>query len=106
MPMVVNTECIEMCQQCMLACEVCLAEMIGMESANDCPACCRECVDICSLCVLAMARRSHFASDYCTICADVCDWCAEQCGSHPHEHCKRCADACERCAASCRTMAG
>ncbi|WP_390176068.1 four-helix bundle copper-binding protein [Mariniblastus fucicola] len=39
------------------------------------------------------------------MCAGACDWCAEQCGAHDHEHCKRCAESCRKCADECRKMA-
>ena len=42
--------CIEACQECAKDCEVCLSEMIGKKSHNDCPQCCQECIHICTLC--------------------------------------------------------
>jgi hypothetical protein len=97
--------CIEACQRCALDCENCLSEMMGKPSDNDCPACCRECIETCILCTQAMARQSRFADQYCGICADVCDWCAEQCGEHDHDHCQKCAESCRACAEACREMA-
>jgi hypothetical protein len=35
----------------------------------------------------------------------VCEWCAEQCGAHNHDHCRRCAESCRVCAAECRKIA-
>jgi hypothetical protein len=39
------------------------------------------------------------------LCADICDWCAKECGAHDMDHCKLCAEACADCAAACRKMA-
>jgi hypothetical protein len=99
-------DCIAACNDCATECGNCFAHMVGKESKNSCPACCIECLAICRLCVDAITRNSPFAKQTCKLCADICDWCAKQCGAHDMDQCKRCAAACRRCAEACRKMAG
>src|SRR5467141_507681 len=78
-------KCIEACQECILRCEECIKEMATEASDNDCPVCCHECLQLCQLCISAMARDSQNVKDTCALCAQVCEWCAEQCGVHGHD---------------------
>ena len=98
-------DCIAACNDCATECGNCFAHMVGKESKNSCPACCIECLAICRLCVDAITRNSPFAKQTCKLCADIRDWCAEQCDAHNMDQCKRCAAACRRCAEACRKMA-
>ena len=98
-------DCIEACQACLVDCQNCLMEMAGKKSMNDCPACCVQCVDACTICLKMMAGGGKFATDYCELCAKVCDYCAEQCEAHDHDHCQRCAESCRKCAEACRALA-
>ncbi|GAB4366556.1 MAG: four-helix bundle copper-binding protein [Methylohalobius crimeensis] len=99
-------ECIRLCLECAIACEVCLYKMSGLKSHNDCPVCCRECLELCLLCAQAMARESKWEKEYCRLCAEVCEWCADQCAEHTHhDHCLKCAESCRKCADACRQMA-
>ena len=98
-------KCIEACQQCLVDCQYCLFEMAGKKSMNDCPKCCAECVDACLMSIKMMAADSKHASQYCLLCALICEWCAEQCGAHEHEHCQICAESCKKCAEECRKIA-
>lgn len=100
-----SIECIRACNECAIACEICLNEMIGEESPDDCPRCCRECLEICTLCARAIARESMFVAEYCRLCAQICQWCAEQCAQHKHVDCQRCAERCRWCARKCLKMA-
>ena len=98
-------DCIDACNLCAVDCGICFSHMAGKESINACPSCCIECAAICRLCTDAIARNSPFAKQLCKLCADICDWCAKECGAHDMDHCKRCAEACRDCAAACRKMA-
>jgi len=98
--------CISACNDCATACGHCFAHMAAKDSMNACPACCIECAALCRLCADAIARHSPFAKQLCQLCADVCDWCAKECGAHDMTHCKQCAEACRTCAEACRKMAG
>lgn len=97
--------CIDACYRCAAACEHCLAQMIGEKSDNDCPHCCRECLAICLLCAQSLAHEGKFHQEICRLCANICDWCAEQCEAHDHDHCQACARACRECAEECRKVA-
>lgn len=98
-------DCIEACQRCLVDCQNCLSIMATEQSDNDCPRCCMECIDSCLVCIKSMAADSRFAGRYAAICADICDWCAEQCEAHDHDHCQRCAESCRKCAEECRKIA-
>ena len=97
--------CIKICQQCIIDCQNCLINMGGKDSMNDCPICCALCIDACLVCVKFLAANSSYAKEYCKLCADICTWCAQQCGEHDHEHCKICAQSCMLCAAECEKIA-
>jgi len=97
--------CIEACQKCLADCQYCLAQMAGQESGNDCPLCCVECINSCEACIKALLVESKWAGRYCEICAEICEWCAEQCGAHTHEHCQKCAASNRVCAGACRKIA-
>lgn len=94
--------CINACQQCLVDCQYCLVQMAGKESMNDCPSCCIQCIDAGSICIKFMVADSLFVKDYLRLCAQICEWCAEQCQAHNHEHCKLCATSCMACADECR----
>ncbi|QDV78338.1 four-helix bundle copper-binding protein [Botrimarina mediterranea] len=79
--------------------------MLGEKSNNACPKCCLECAAVCRLCVEAMTIDAKFANDYCRLCAQVCNWCAEECAAHDHDHCQKSAEACRRCAEACQSVA-
>lgn len=100
-----RTACLEACQQCIVDCEACLSAMMTEGSHNDCPACCYECVRACYACVSAMASSSRFVDKYCTLCAEVCRYCADQCREHDHDHCQKCAQSCQECVDACEAMA-
>ena len=98
-------DCLEACNACATACGTCFSQMVGNDSKNACPARCIECAAVCRLCADAIARDSPYVKQICKLCADVCGWCAGQCGAHDIDHCKRCAEACRRCAVACGKMA-
>lgn len=101
-----NEPLIVACLSSATACEACLNAMLGTESGNDCPRCCRECIDICLLTAQALARESAYAGEITVLCAKICAWCGEQCGAHEHDHCQTCAKACLACADLCREFVG
>ena len=98
-------DCLEACNACAIACGICFSQMVGKDSKNACPACCIECAAVCRLCADASARDSPYVKQICKLCADVCGWCAEECGAHDMDHFNRCAEACRRCAEACGKVA-
>ena len=77
-------------QQCLIDCQNCLTQMAGKESSNQCPYCCMICIDACLVCVKSIVAQSPFTKKYCRLCAEVCEWCAQQCREHDNEHCQAC----------------
>lgn len=100
----VYLEGIEACRKCIQDCEYCLIQMAGMESKNDCPLCCILCIESCSATLKFLMTESNFSKGYCALCADVCQWCAEQCGQYDHKHCEDCANSCVKCMEECRKI--
>jgi hypothetical protein len=97
-------DCIEACEECIVAAEACLASLADEPDATDCLQCCRECVDICHLVVLALARDSRYTKDYARLCARICEWCANQCIERDDLYSQRCAEACRRCVDECHAL--
>jgi hypothetical protein len=64
-----------------------------------------ECATICYAAAQVMSMGGQTAKELSSLCADICEACAEECGKHENSHCKECADACRRCAQECRKMA-
>lgn len=96
--------CIEACQACIVECAICLYAMSAEASDNDCPTCCYECIAICELTVKVLAAGSPNTGKIAGLCADLCDWCAQECSVHDHDHCIRCAASCRKCADQCRAI--
>lgn len=42
--------------------------------------------------------------DIVKACIAVCRECADECGSHDHDHCKICAESCRKCADACQAL--
>ena len=100
--------CIEACNACAAACDHCATACLQEEDVKmmaRCIALDMDCAQICRLATAYMARGSQFAKEFCRLCADICEACAEECGKHQHDHCQECARACRRCAEECRRMA-
>lgn len=65
-----------------------------------------ECAAMCYAAAQLMSLGSEKAPDICTLCADLCDACGNECGHHTQsQHCQECAAACKKCAEACRNMA-
>lgn len=104
--------CIDACNKCMVSCEdsltICLqqkdikpfARAMKLE---------RYCADMCRMAAAFMARSDEntqtFVNKFTTLCAEICEACAEECGKQPKlKHLQKCSDACEACAQECRKM--
>ena len=99
--------CIEACQQCASACDHCAAACLSEDDVKAmarCIALDMDCAGICRYAAGVMARGGEHAQAVCTLCADICEACGEECARHPMDHCPACAQACRRCAAECRRM--
>lgn len=100
--------CIEACSVCAATCNHCASACLhepDVKMMARCIALDLDCAAICQLAAEAMARGSENAQAICSLCADICDACGEECAKHTAmEHCRECADACHRCADECRRM--
>lgn len=101
--------CIEACLTCAIECnhcaEACFKEF-DLKTLTRCIRLDQDCADICSLAASLMARGSESAKAICSLCADICKACGDECSKHKTmEHCKRCAKACYRCLEECKKMA-
>lgn len=103
-----NDACREACNACADACDRCATACLQepeVKPMAHCIALDIDCAALCRLAAGAIARGSEFAKRLCSLCALVCDACAEECARHGHEHCQDCALACKSCADACRQMA-
>jgi Domain of Unknown Function (DUF326) len=92
--------CAEMCTSCA---DACVAETMDM---RQCIRSCLDCADVCASTARLAIRRTGQNIEALRMmletCASICDFCAEECSRHDHEHCKLCAEMCRECAADCR----
>ena len=100
--------CIDACMRCAEACEFCATSDLKEQDVKMMASCAqinRECAAVCWTSSALMSMDSQFAKQFCNLCADVCDACAQECEHHDVDHCKQCALACRNCAEECRKMA-
>ncbi|MDQ3873618.1 MAG: four-helix bundle copper-binding protein [Thermoproteota archaeon] len=101
--------CIDACMRCAEACEFCatldLKEEEDIKMIASCAQMNRQCAAVCWTSAVLMSMDSQFAKQFCNLCADICDACAQECEKHDVDHCKKCAQACRSCAEECRKMA-
>lgn len=103
-------DCIEVCAECLVACEMCADGCLQEDSVKMLITCIqldRDCADACTAAIRTMARGGPLSAEVCRACAVACEACAEECERHAshHEHCRVCAEVCRRCAEECRRMA-
>ena len=100
--------CIEACNSCADACDHCATACLNESDVKMMARCIAldiDCAAVCRLAAGAMARDSEFAQRVCTLCAELCAACGDECAKHDHAHCQACASACRACADECRKMA-
>ena len=108
MPHQKYTACIEACNSCAVECNHCAASCLqetDVKTMARCIALDMDCAQLCALAAAVMARGSDHAGAICTVCAEVCQACGDECAKHDMEHCQQCARACHACADACRSMA-
>lgn len=99
--------CMDTCTKCAQICEECFALCLEESDVNMRTVLMKElldCAQIASLTACAMARRSHHAKDFISVCAVICDRCADECATFNDSHSKQCEDVCRACAKECRDM--
>jgi hypothetical protein len=65
-----------------------------------------DCAEICQTSANFMLRGSELHNRTCSVCAEICARCADECEriGAGDELMMRCAEACRRCAQSCQSM--
>jgi hypothetical protein len=99
--------CIEACLNCVAACNHCSSSCLKEPNAKMMADCIRldmECAIVCYNAAQLMSLGSSKADEFCRLCAEICNDCAEECSKHDNEHCKKCAEACHICAEECMQM--
>lgn len=102
--------CIKACYDCATECNQCFASCLKEQDVKMLARCIAldiDCAQACAMAAAAVSRGSENAKLFCTLCAEICDRCAQECELHKQmEHCAKCAEACRRCAQECRRMSG
>ncbi|MGJ7568822.1 four-helix bundle copper-binding protein [Variovorax sp. GB1R11] len=102
-----DSACIEACNECAVASSRCVAACLSEDNVKmmaRCIALNMDCMPICRLTAAATARGSEHAKEICSLCADICEACAQECDKHKLPHCQSCAKACRVCAIACLEM--
>lgn len=94
----------EVLQQCIKDCMNCLTEMVRNSIEEDMQSHCVECVQICEITSTAILHESSFRVKYMYLCADVCDWCADECEKYDLGSSQICAKSCRECAKELRAI--
>ena len=77
-------ECIDKCQDCIIAARICLDQHLGEPDMKKCHQLCLDCIALCTACSQMLASQSEYASRVCAICADLCRACAKECRQAAH----------------------
>jgi hypothetical protein len=100
--------CIDSCNRCAQACyecfQACLND-IDAHARKNCISMLVECAKMCQMAVTMMAMSSKYSQEHCSVCAKICDSCANECRMFQDDHCTKCANECKACADQCRNMA-
>jgi Domain of Unknown Function (DUF326) len=100
--------CIQACHACVVACESCATSCLNDPQCTTMISCIqldRDCADVCALTAQLMTRDSVSVTQMCTMCATICQNCADVCSKHKTGHCQLCAEACRKCADECLKLA-
>ena len=99
--------CIEACNACAAACNQCMAACLRETDPKPMVRCIGldiDCAAVCQIAASMMARGSLHTETICTLCAEICEACAEECVKHNMAQCQACARACKHCAEACHEM--
>ena len=102
--------CIVLCSECEAMCEHCASVCLREENLRDLASCIRlglACAQACRSTAAIMSQASEFASDFCALCARICQACGDECARHrEQQYCRECAVICYVCAETCFEIAG
>jgi hypothetical protein len=81
----------EACLQCVHWCSACVDEGLTHDPASMAASIrlCHECEPVCGVCATLLSGNSQFAHELCSVCADICEACAAECGKHKHSETMR-----------------
>lgn len=101
--------CIKLCQECHAMCTQTIAHCLklgGRHAANDHIQLLIDCTQMCMITADYLSRKSVIHERVCSVCADICRFCAESCEkvAGDDNFLKQCADLCRRCLESCESM--
>lgn len=103
-----NEQMMDMLNECVRACNHCAVACLGEKEVNMLSRCIRldlDCAEICRVAAGLLERDSENADAVLSVCAVICNSCADECEKHSHmEHCRVCAEVCRACAESCQQM--
>jgi len=103
-----NQACIDACNKCAEVCYKCFSDCLNEPDLNARANCVKmlvECAMMCHMSVAMMSMNSQFSKEHCSLCANVCSKCADECSMFKDDHCQVCADTCRMCAEECRKIA-
>lgn len=103
-----QSQLLEVLSACITACENCAASCLEEENIQHLVKCIKtdiDCADICTVTYRFVSRHSSRSSAILTMCANICDACADECEKHDMDHCRECAKRCRECAEACRAAA-
>lgn len=103
-----SQECIDACSKCTQACYECFYACLNEPDVNErknCISMLIECAMMCQMSVSMMSMNGQYSKEHCSLCAKICDSCANECEMFEDTHCQECAQACQKCAEECKSMA-
>jgi hypothetical protein len=103
-------ECIDLCQECHTICLETVQHCVRSGGEHADPEHVQlllGCAEICRTSAAFMALGLSQHTETCSVCAHVCELCAESCARIPGDaEMQLCEETCRRCAEICRNMAG
>lgn len=94
-------KCINECLKCSQICYKCFNSCLDMSNAigrKDCIKALIACAHICEMSVSLMSMNSQFVHEHCSMCASICEKCAEECEMFRDDLSLECARECRSCA--------
>lgn len=101
-------DCIDKCLECAAVCNYCAASCLNEQHVDHMRRCIQldlECEAICYTSAKIMAMDGEHAKEVCSVCAAICESCADECSKHDNHHCQECATICRECSDICKSMA-
>jgi hypothetical protein len=91
------SECLQVCVDCLLACQQYADFCLDHPDASQTVRLCRDCADLASVTLSFVARQSPLAGRLGAALADACAACADECARRDDNLARICTRACDRC---------